>query len=208
MLNNIKWIFFDIGSTLVDESNAYKHRIEETVQNTDISFRQFYDKMICFYKQNKNGYKEAAGFFGLGFSQWHTEDEILYPQARDCLEFLSQKYKIGIIANQLPGAEERLKNFGISDYISLVIASAEEKYAKPDLRIFRLALLRASCTPQNAAMVGDRLDNDIAPAKYIGMKTIRVKQGFAGYTEPQNYMQTADFTVDTLHDVCRLFECC
>ncbi|MDE5966300.1 MAG: HAD hydrolase-like protein [Lachnospiraceae bacterium] len=36
-------------------------------------------------------------------------------------------------------------------------------------RIFELALERASCSPENAVMIGDRLDNDIIPAKrFIG----------------------------------------
>ncbi len=31
---------------------------------------------------------------------------------------------------------------------------------------------RADCKPQYAVMVGDRTDNDIVPAKAIGMETI------------------------------------
>ena len=31
ILAKIKWIFFDIGSTLVDESVAYHNRIERTI---------------------------------------------------------------------------------------------------------------------------------------------------------------------------------
>ena len=54
------------------------------------------------------------------------EDEILYPETKKCLESLKEKYKIGIIANQISGTEDRLKEFGISQYIDLVIASAEE----------------------------------------------------------------------------------
>lgn len=30
-MNKVKWIFFDIGSTLVDESVAYKNRIKKTI---------------------------------------------------------------------------------------------------------------------------------------------------------------------------------
>ena len=37
-MKNIKWLFFDIGSTLIDESIAYRKRIETTVANTDISY--------------------------------------------------------------------------------------------------------------------------------------------------------------------------
>lgn len=36
----------------------------------------------------------------------------------------------------------------------------------------------AKCKPENAVMIGDRIDNDIVPAKQLGMKTIWIKQGF------------------------------
>ena len=52
--------------------------------------------------------------------------------------------------NQSLGAEKRLKEFGILQYIDLVIASAEEGVAKPDKRIFEIALNRAACKPQQA----------------------------------------------------------
>ncbi len=52
--------------------------------------------------------------------------------------------------NQSLGAEKRLKEFGILQYIDLVIASAEEGAAKPDKRIFEIALNRAACKPQQA----------------------------------------------------------
>ena len=34
---NVKWIFFDIGSTLIDESECYKLRYHEAVAGTTIS---------------------------------------------------------------------------------------------------------------------------------------------------------------------------
>lgn len=102
----------------------------------------------------------------------------MYPEAKGCLERLKGKYKLGIIANQPVGTAERLRDFGILEDIDLVVSSAEEGVAKPDLRIFQLALERAGCEGRNAVMVGDRLDNDIAPAKRAEMKTVWVRQGF------------------------------
>ena len=32
----IKWIFFDMGSILIDESVAMEHRIREVIEGTDI----------------------------------------------------------------------------------------------------------------------------------------------------------------------------
>lgn len=48
MMSIIKWIFFDIGSTLVDESVAYKNRIERTISNTDVSYDEFYREWSRF----------------------------------------------------------------------------------------------------------------------------------------------------------------
>lgn len=44
-MNNIQWLFFYIGSTLVDESAAYEHRIKDTVRNSSISYERFYNTM-------------------------------------------------------------------------------------------------------------------------------------------------------------------
>lgn len=205
MLNNIEWIFFDIGSTLVNESKAYHHRIKDAIKGTTITYKQFYKTILIFYQQNKKGDLEAVKQYGLVLPKWHKEDEFLYPEAMECLRYLSSKYKIGIIANQSLGTKERLKTFGVSDYIDLVIASAEEGISKPDLEIFRLALERAKCIPQNAVMIGDRLDNDIAPANRLGIKTVWIKQGFAKYSTPQTEIEKADYIVSNLNDVHDLF---
>ena len=86
-------------------------------------------------------------------------------------------------------------------YIDLVIASAEEGVSKPDRRIFDIALSRAGCKPENAVMIGDRLDNDIAPAKRLGMKTVRVKQGYAKYWTVNSKDEQADYEADDLSEI-------
>lgn len=200
---NIKWIFFDIGSTLVDESKAYEHRLKDAIAETDISYEQAYNKVVEIAKQNN---AEPIKALGLPLTPWHSEYEIINPKAEDCLKLLHKKYKIGIIANQPPGTAERLKKYGIYEYIDLVISSAEENIAKPDLKIFKLALDRAKCSPQNAVMVGDRIDNDIVPAKALGMRTVWVRQGFGGLSTPQNEAETADLTIQNISEICKCFE--
>lgn len=34
----VKWIFFDVGTTLVDETEAYDHRIRDTIEGTELRF--------------------------------------------------------------------------------------------------------------------------------------------------------------------------
>lgn len=55
--NKIQWLFFDIGSTLVDESDCYEKRYREATENTDITFEELEQKVIEFSKQNRNGAK-------------------------------------------------------------------------------------------------------------------------------------------------------
>ena len=143
--------------------------------------------------------------YGLPRLKWYTEDEELYNDAIKCLDILSKKYKIGVIANQSLGTANRLQQHGILKYIDLVISSAEEGVSKPDKRIFEIALSRANCNPEYAVMIGDRIDNDIVPAKKIGMKTVWIKQGFGKYWRISGVCEKADFEVDDLTSLINIF---
>ncbi len=199
--DNIKWIFFDMGSTLIDETLAMEHRIREVIEGTDVTFEQFVEKKVFFAKQNKPADLETIKFFGLAKTPWHKEDERLFPDTIECLEKIHQYYKIGIIANQSLGSRERLERFGILKYIDVVAASAEEGVAKPDKRIFEIALERAECKPEETAMVGDRLDNDIVPANEIGMYTIWIKQGNWKDACPRKELEQPDMIVESLSEL-------
>lgn len=201
-MKNIKWIFFDIGSTLVDESECYEMRYRETTENTAVPYQAFRDKVMEFAAVSDNPYQVAIGHFGLPKTRWHSELEKPYPDTEVVLQELSKKYTLGIIANQSVGCKDRLERWGIAQYFDLVIASAEEGVEKPNPDIFRRALERADCLPNKALMVGDRMDNDIVPAKQIGMKTVWVKQAFASYQPVSNIPNaTIDSLIGVLHIV-------
>ena len=205
MREEISWLFFDVGTTLMDETEAYRHRIHEATMGTEISYEQFIEKQIFFAKQNKRGYEETLDYFGLSKTPYHREYETPYPHAKTVLKVLKKReYHIGIIANQSEGTASRLLQWGLLDYIDLVISSAEEGVSKPDKEIFLRALNRAECAPQNAVMIGDRLDNDIFPAKQLGMRTIWIRQGFAIYHTPYNADYQADDTVTSLTQLLEL----
>ena len=84
----------------------------------------------------------------------------------------------------------------------MVVASAEEGVAKPDKRIFEIALERANCKLEETAMVGDRLDNDIVPANEIGMYTIWIKRGNWKDAYPREELEQPDMTVESLSELC------
>lgn len=204
MLEEIRWLFFDVGSTIMNEQIAYEHRIKEIASAANTSFEKVYGMAMTYYQLNKKGDLEAARELGVILPKWHKEDELLYDDAIPCFETLSMKYKIGIIANQSLGTEERLQRQGILKYINLIVASAEEGVEKPDRRIFEIALERSDCKPVNAIMIGDRIDNDIVPAKRMGMSAIWIKQGFGQYWNIKEEMERPDFVVNNLTELCNL----
>lgn len=197
----VEWLFFDVGSTLIDESKANEHRILDAIAETDISYEQAYAQAVRLAKQN---IAHPLKCLGLPITPWHSEDEIVYPQAAECLTQLHRKYKLGIIANQIPGTASRMEQYGLSQHLDLIVASAEEGIEKPDPRIFELALKWANCLPENAAMIGDRLDNDIMPAKQLGLKTIWIRQGFGGMGTPLTEKDAPDYCVNNLEELFEL----
>ena len=134
--------------------------------------------------------------------QSHGDPEL--PQTQK-VTLRDRGYRLGIVANQPLGSEARLAGFGLRDCFEVICASDEEGVAKPDPEIFRRAITRAGCNPAESVMIGDRTDNDIAPAKALGMQTVLIRQGYGGYHVVHSPEEAPDETVDTLTELLPLF---
>ena len=198
MLQDIEWIFFDMGSTLIDETEADLHRIRDMIAGTDITLEAYCEKRIELIRQGMDNYG-ANAYYGLTKTRWHGEDEKPNPEAIPILEEMKRRgYRLGIIANQYPGTEERLSGWGMLKYFDVVAPSAELGMEKPDPAIFKWALEQAGCKAQNAVYVGDRLDNDVVPAKRLGMHSIRFLNGLGAYREPRLDDEIPEYTIRSL----------
>ena len=124
----IKWIFFDVGSTLVDESKAWEKRVSDTVKGSNISVSGFYKLMDDCALKNLIPYDDAVIISGLNRAEWHSELEMPYKYSENVLSQLYGKYKIGVIANQPLGTQKRLEKYGLAKYISLVISLRRREY--------------------------------------------------------------------------------
>ena len=91
-----KWLFFDVGSTLVDEQLCYVLRLQEIASLANLPYELIWETAMQFYRQNQKGDARAAERFGVKMPAWHTEMERLYPDARPCLNKLHQRYSLGI----------------------------------------------------------------------------------------------------------------
>jgi len=216
----LRWLFFDLGNTLVSEEAATEHRIGQLARLLERDGRH------CSVEDLRSALEQASAEFAprlitaaitrltddpdlaqriAAEVRYPKELEAPYDAAGQVLRTLSARYRIGVIANQSLGTEARLTKWGLMPYVSICLASAELGLEKPDLAIFRLALSRAECAPGEAVMIGDPLDNDIRPARLQGWKTIRVLQGFARFQSPRDGFDEADATVGRLTELLALF---
>lgn len=200
----MKWIFFDLGATLVDESDVYKSRCRFAIDQLNIDTEEFMNKVYEEARISPTPIGNAAKAYGVALPEWDNSLEKLYDAAYSVITELYGKYKLGIIANQSLGTQERIDKWGIGKYFDVVMASAEAGCAKPDLRIFQMALQKAKCEPIEAVMIGDRLDNDIVPAKELGMKTVWVRQGYAIYQSIDDERKRPDYIVDSIDELIGL----
>ena len=94
MKNNIEWIFFDVGSTLVNEEKVYCHRLQDIADAAGEPFEKIYNMAIDLYKNNKKGDLELTRKYKVSGSKWYLEEEELFGDTEVTLNALSQNYKI------------------------------------------------------------------------------------------------------------------
>ena len=154
---NIKWLFFDLGGTIYDESLADKERIENFIKKTELKMTYAY----FFAEMQKAALNYAPSPFtavrnslGIPVSEpYLNQKEFMYPNAVDVIKKLSESYNLGIIANQPTNTLERLKNDGLYNYFKICLLSECENLSKPDEHFFKAALQKAECLPNEAVMI-------------------------------------------------------
>lgn len=99
----------------------------------------------------------------------------VFPHVLPMLKALRrQKILIGLLSNSsVYQIKELEKQTDLLQFFDFPLFAFNVGLIKPDLRFFQKMLEVAHCQPKQAIMVGDSEENDIAPAKSIGINTIR-----------------------------------
>lgn len=95
------------------------------------------------------------------------------PGAREALVKLNPSP--WLVANQPREALVRLSRLGWLRHVQGTVVDCDYGVSKPDPRIFQIACARARVAPAQVIMVGDRLDNDVVPARRLGMRAAWVQ---------------------------------
>lgn len=206
----VKFIFFDIGYTLVNEDNVWLKRcIEQSstqeAQLLGITADTLWYDIQTATAQLRPQWQSIIEKYDFTYSAKYDSDlEFLYDDAHIVLETLSKRFNLGIIANQKSGLFQRLHNWHIDKYFKTVISSEDLGFYKPDKRLFLAALEKSGCGACNAVMVGDRLDNDILPANELRFQTVRIKQGFAKEQIPPSISYVPTYEINNLTELLEL----
>jgi HAD superfamily hydrolase (TIGR01549 family) len=110
-------------------------------------------------------------------------------------------FSLGIVANQPPTLPAKLARLGMAELFDSADGSAALGLHKPDPRLFLAVCARLEAQPADCLMVGDRIDNDIVPARLLGMRTIRFRCGRHALQEPRSWTELPDAEVTSVDDL-------
>ena len=216
----IKAILIDVGGPLVDDSgidvywNDYliktlpdligrKVSITEIEEANRISIESYAPSLYSatiwhFVKPEMEKFKKLRGDLdSLTMSNFYK----FRPEAIEVCRKLSENYVLAIAANQPASTADYLEEKGLLKYFDFKEMSGSIAYSKPDYRFFLYIAHKLDTPPESCVMVGDRQDNDIVPAKMLGMKTVRVMVG--SHTEQKVRMpsELPDRTISSISEL-------
>ena len=206
----VEAVVFDVGETLVDETGPWGAWADHLGVPRLTFFASLgaaiadgghhHDPMRLF----RPGVDVTAENLKLrelrvGF-EFVTADD-LYPDALDCLRALAADgYRLGVAANQPAATAALARGFGID--LALVGMSADWGVHKPDPAFFERIARELELPPEKVAYVGDRVDNDVRPAKAAGMVAVFVRRGPWGWIQAgRDDPPEADLVVESLAEL-------
>jgi HAD superfamily hydrolase (TIGR01549 family) len=186
----IRAVFFDIGETLVDETSQWGGWADWlgiprltffAVLGGVIQRGEHHRRVFELLRPGIDVAREQAARVAAGHAE-HFDRSDFYPDAIPCLEALRrQGYRIGLAGNQPEGVEELLRAMALP--VDLIASSAGWGVEKPSPEFFARVAALAGVPPSSIAYVGDRVDNDVAPAADTGMVAVFLRRGPWGFLQ-------------------------
>ena len=209
----MKAVFFDVGETLVDETRYWAEHADrlgvtphvvwaalgatisrgehhrrvfdllggEPADEVVYSPEDFYpDALPCLERLHGAGY-----FVGVAGNQCTQLEEWARGQELP-VDLVASGIRVGIVGNQPRATEDALTSMDIE--VDLLASSDGWGAAKPSTAFFGRLVAETGAPPADVAYVGDRLDNDVVPAREAGLVAVHIRRG------PWAYLQTGPTT--------------
>ena len=184
---SIRAVFFDLGGVIVrTEFQAPRQRLAERLGME-------YDDLVKIVFDSDSGYKATMGEISsdehwasviqrlkrpaselLAIRDEFFAGDIVDRTLLDYLRSLRGKYKTGLISNAWGDLRDYIVKEKFDDAFDKMIISAEVGAAKPEPKIFQIALEQLGVRPKEAVFVDDFLTN-IEGCEKVGIKGIHFK---------------------------------
>jgi HAD superfamily hydrolase (TIGR01549 family) len=186
----VKVVFFDVGETLVDETRLWG-AWADWLGVTRLTFFAALGVVIARGEHHRRVFdlvrpgidiaREQAARAAAGRAYTFERGDF-YPDAIPCLEDLKRRgYVVGLAGNNPADAEAALRAMNLP--VDFVASSARWGVEKPAPEFFARVAELAGTAPSEIAYVGDRIDNDVAPAATAGMLGVFLRRGPWGYIQ-------------------------
>ncbi|MFE3222904.1 HAD family hydrolase [Nocardia sp. NPDC059228] len=206
----ISAVVFDVGETLVDETREYgtwadwlgvpRHTFA-AVFGAVIASGQDYREAFQVFQPGFDLTKERQARADAGQPESYGEED-LYSDVRPALTKLREMgVWVGIVGNQTVRSGRILRSLNLpTDFIA---TSDDWGVEKPSVEFFERVVEVAPCGADEIVYVGDRIDNDVAPAKRVGMRTAYLQRGPWGWIL-RNKQEVADLSDYRIRDLTEL----
>lgn len=194
----IEAVVFDVGETLVDETRAWS-ALADAAGITRSTLFAASGALI----ERGDDHRKVWELLGVErpAEACPIEAGDFYPDARSCLAGLAAAgYRVGLAGNQPFEAEAALTRAGLP--VSFVVSSEGWGVEKPSAQFFVKVAAATGVPAERAAYVGDRLDNDVVPAKRSGMFAVFVRRGPWGHLHAHlPALEAADADIGSLDEL-------
>lgn len=210
VLTMIAAVVFDVGETLVDESREYgtwadwlgvPRRTFSAVFGAVIASGLDYRETFQVFQPGFDLTEQRKARADAGKPESYGEDD-LYPDVRPALSKLrGMGIWVGIVGNQTVRSGRILRSLDLpTDFIA---TSDDWGVEKPSPEFFAKVVEAAPCAAEQIIYVGDRIDNDVAPAKQAGMRTAYVERGPWGWIlrDKQEVTDLSDWKIRDLTEL-------
>ena len=179
----VRWIVFDVGETLIDESRMW-HEWADIVGVPRFTFTAALGAVIARGEDHRRVFDVVApgvDWRALPVKRGlpppsRIEPDDLYRDVREGLaEIRAAGFRVGIAGNQPAATEQAMAGLGLP--FDLVTSSQTLGATKPDPMFFERLVAVAGDAAPAIAYVGDRLDNDVVAARAAGMHGILLRRG-------------------------------
>jgi HAD superfamily hydrolase (TIGR01509 family) len=165
-------VVFDVGETLVDETGMWL-RAAAAAGVTPFTLMGVLGGLAATNRQHD----EVWGVLGVepAAATWEPTD--FYADALPCLDRLrTAGFRVAAVGNTPLESEEMLR-----PHVDVLGSSGRWGIAKPAPEFFARIVELVGVPPARIAYVGDRVDNDVAPALAAGMVGVHIRRGPWGH---------------------------